>query len=332
MRAWCGPQCARLHSLDVTGHWGAHGEAARRTLGRVCPDLDHRTASRSRNPNSETYRQQAVAKFSPSKRLPLVQDHSWRQRSTDCREGDALIVTKLDRLARSARHLSELVDQLEIKGVALRILDFSGSAVDTRGATGRLMLNMFAAMAQFEREMMFERQREGIARVRRKESTKAENLLLGRRLKMPFAFLGRGPKSRTSRPSWGSVAGVCTAHLKARCRPKEVQLSAKLTGGTAGKPDQHIKSLLGDILANPRGCGRRVRRLQGNLPSAGDEQGHRGVRNLVISRGRCAASLTRPRRCTGLETMLCHYSHARPLSPDRHRAAMQLGGDPPHRR
>jgi DNA invertase Pin-like site-specific DNA recombinase len=83
-----------------------------------------------------------------------------------CREGDTLVVTKLDRLARSARHLSGLVDQLEVKGVALRILDFSGTAVDTRGATGRLMLNMFAAMAQFEREMMLERQREGIAKAK----------------------------------------------------------------------------------------------------------------------------------------------------------------------
>ena len=92
-----------------------------------------------------------------------------------CREGDALIVTKLDRLARSARHLSELVDRLEAKGVALRILDFSGTAVDTRGATGRLMLNMFAAMAQFEREMMLERQREGIARA------KAEGKYKGRK-------------------------------------------------------------------------------------------------------------------------------------------------------
>jgi DNA invertase Pin-like site-specific DNA recombinase len=58
------------------------------------------------------------------------------------------------------------VDQLEAKGVALRILDFSGTAVDTRRATGRLMLNMFAAMAQFEREMMLERQREGVARAK----------------------------------------------------------------------------------------------------------------------------------------------------------------------
>ena len=82
------------------------------------------------------------------------------------REGDTLVVTKLDRLARSARHLSELVETLERKRVALRILNFGGDAVDTRGAAGRLMLNMFAAMAQFEREMMLERQREGIAKAK----------------------------------------------------------------------------------------------------------------------------------------------------------------------
>ena len=92
-----------------------------------------------------------------------------------CREGDTLVVTKLDRLARSARHLSELVDAIEAKGVTLRILNFGGDAVDTRGATGRLMLNMFAAMAQFEREMMLERQREGIAKA------KAEGKYKGRK-------------------------------------------------------------------------------------------------------------------------------------------------------
>jgi DNA invertase Pin-like site-specific DNA recombinase len=92
-----------------------------------------------------------------------------------CREGDTLVVTKLDRLARSARHLTELVDALEAKGVALRILNFGGDAVDTRDATGRLMLNMFAAMAQFEREMMLERQREGIAKA------KAEGKYKGRK-------------------------------------------------------------------------------------------------------------------------------------------------------
>jgi DNA invertase Pin-like site-specific DNA recombinase len=91
------------------------------------------------------------------------------------REGDTLVVTKLDRLARSARHLSDLVDALEAKGVALRILDLGGETVDTRGAAGRLILNVFAAFAQFEREMMLERQREGIARA------KAEGKYKGRK-------------------------------------------------------------------------------------------------------------------------------------------------------
>src|SRR5439155_12453212 len=80
-----------------------------------------------------------------------------------------------DRLARSARHLIELTEKLEAKGVSLRILNLGGDTVDTRGATGRLMLNMFAAMAQFEREMMLERQREGIAKA------KAEGKYKGRK-------------------------------------------------------------------------------------------------------------------------------------------------------
>lgn len=79
------------------------------------------------------------------------------------REGDALVVTKLDRLARSTVHLLAIVEELDRKGVALRILDFGGSSVDTKSPSGRLMLTMFAAMGQFEREVMLDRQREGIA-------------------------------------------------------------------------------------------------------------------------------------------------------------------------
>jgi DNA invertase Pin-like site-specific DNA recombinase len=105
-----------------------------------------------------------------------VKDRPQLQAALDyAREGDTLVVTKLDRLARSARHLSELVDALESKGIALRILDFGGGAVDTRSATGRLTLNMFAAMAQFERDIMLERQREGIAKA------KAEGKYKGRK-------------------------------------------------------------------------------------------------------------------------------------------------------
>lgn len=79
------------------------------------------------------------------------------------REGDTLVVTKLDRLARSTVDLLRIVETLDAKGVALRIMDFGGGEVDTHSPSGRLMLTMFAAMAQFEREVMLVRQREGIA-------------------------------------------------------------------------------------------------------------------------------------------------------------------------
>lgn len=83
------------------------------------------------------------------------------------REGDVFVVTKLDRLARSTVDLLDIVRQLDAKKVALRILDFGGSSVDTQSPSGKLMLTMFGAMAQFEREMMLERQREGIAKAKR---------------------------------------------------------------------------------------------------------------------------------------------------------------------
>jgi DNA invertase Pin-like site-specific DNA recombinase len=79
------------------------------------------------------------------------------------REGDVLVVTKLDRLARSIRDLCAIVDRLAAKGAALRIL---GMGLDTGTADGRLMLNVLGSVAQFEREIMLERQREGIAKAK----------------------------------------------------------------------------------------------------------------------------------------------------------------------
>ena len=79
------------------------------------------------------------------------------------REGDTLIVTKLDRLARNVAHLGQLVAMLKDKGVSLRVLDLG---LDTSTPTGELILNMMAAVAQFERQMMLERQREGIAKAK----------------------------------------------------------------------------------------------------------------------------------------------------------------------
>ena len=79
------------------------------------------------------------------------------------RECDTLVVTKLDRLARSIAHLAEITKALAEKGANLQVL---AMGMDTSTATGRLMLNVVGSVAQFEREMMLERQREGIAKAK----------------------------------------------------------------------------------------------------------------------------------------------------------------------
>jgi DNA invertase Pin-like site-specific DNA recombinase len=79
------------------------------------------------------------------------------------REGDALIVTKLDRLARSTQHLLEISDRVKSKGAVLHIVNLGA---DTGTATGKLMFTVIGAIATFEREMMLERQREGIAKAK----------------------------------------------------------------------------------------------------------------------------------------------------------------------
>ena len=85
------------------------------------------------------------------------------------------MVTKVDRLARSTVGLWDIVKELDGKGVALRILSLGGEAVDAKSANGRLILTIFSGFAQFEREMMLERQKEGIAKA------KAEGVYKGRK-------------------------------------------------------------------------------------------------------------------------------------------------------
>ncbi len=82
------------------------------------------------------------------------------------RDRDTLVVTKLDRLARSTMNLLQIIELLDNKGAGLRILDFGGDEVNTKSPNGKLMLTMFSAFGQFERELMLERQREGIAKAK----------------------------------------------------------------------------------------------------------------------------------------------------------------------
>lgn len=88
------------------------------------------------------------------------------------REGDMLVVTRLDRLARSTLHLCQIAKQLESKQVDLQVLDQN---IDTGDATGRLVFNVLGAIAQFETEIRAERQMDGI------QKAKARGVQFGRK-------------------------------------------------------------------------------------------------------------------------------------------------------
>jgi DNA invertase Pin-like site-specific DNA recombinase len=79
------------------------------------------------------------------------------------REGDVLVVTKLDRLARSMADLMKILEAIKAAGATLRVL---AMGLDTGNATSKLILNVLGSVAEFERELMLERQRAGIAKAK----------------------------------------------------------------------------------------------------------------------------------------------------------------------
>ena len=79
------------------------------------------------------------------------------------REGDVLVVSRIDRLARSTLHLCQIAETLRKKGVDLMVLDQN---IDTSDATGRLLFNMLGAIGQFETEIRAERQMDGIKKAK----------------------------------------------------------------------------------------------------------------------------------------------------------------------
>jgi DNA invertase Pin-like site-specific DNA recombinase len=102
-----------------------------------------------------------------SERVSSVANRAQLEAALDfVRDGDTLVVTKPDRLARSVSDLLAIVARLEAKGVALRVLSMGGGEVDTHTPTGKLMLTVLGGVAEFERNLMLERQREGIAKAK----------------------------------------------------------------------------------------------------------------------------------------------------------------------
>ncbi len=82
------------------------------------------------------------------------------------RTGDVLVVWKLDRLGRDPRHLVNTVQDLADRGVGFKVLSAQGADIDTTTATGKLVFGIFAALAEFERELIRERTRAGLAAAR----------------------------------------------------------------------------------------------------------------------------------------------------------------------
>ena len=117
------------------------------------------------------------------------------------RSGDTLLVWKLDRLGRNLRHLVNIVHDLTAREVGLKVLTGQGAAVDTTTAQGKLVFGIFAALAEFERELISERTKAGL------ESARARGRKGGRPFKMTPA------KVRLAMASMGqpetSVAALC---------------------------------------------------------------------------------------------------------------------------
>ena len=80
--------------------------------------------------------------------------------------GNTLIVWKLDRLGRDMKHLVSLIDELNQKKVGFKVLASNGAEIDTTTANGRLVFGIFAALAEFERELIRERTQAGLAAAR----------------------------------------------------------------------------------------------------------------------------------------------------------------------
>ncbi|EPU3918426.1 recombinase family protein [Aeromonas hydrophila] len=122
------------------------------------------------------------------------------------KEGDVVMVTKLDRLARHTRHLLEISEFLQHKQVALRILNLG---IDTSTPTGKLMLTMIGAIATFERELMLERQAEGIELAKRRGVYKGRKPTAMAKGNEVLALVAKGlPRSEIAKRTGISISSV----------------------------------------------------------------------------------------------------------------------------
>ncbi|PFG39938.1 DNA invertase Pin-like site-specific DNA recombinase [Georgenia soli] len=108
------------------------------------------------------------------------------------RPGDTLVVWKLDRLGRNLRHLVNVVHDLTDRGIGLKVLTGQGAAIDTTTASGKLVFGIFAALAEFERELISERTIAGLAAARARGRTGGRpNKMTPAKLRLARASMGQ---------------------------------------------------------------------------------------------------------------------------------------------
>ena len=114
------------------------------------------------------------------------------------REGDTLAVWKLDRLGRDLRHLVNTVHDLTQRGIGLKVLTGHGASIDTTTPSGKLVFGIFAALAEFERELISERTKAGLASARaRGRKGGAPFKMTAAKLRLAMAAMGR-PETKVS--------------------------------------------------------------------------------------------------------------------------------------
>jgi DNA invertase Pin-like site-specific DNA recombinase len=153
--------------------------------------------------------------------------------------GNTLVLWKLDRLGRDLKHLVETAESLRVRGIGLKVLTGAGAQIDTTTSNGRLAFGIFAAFAEFERDLIAERTRAGLAAAR------ARGRMGGRPRKMDRAKLAMAmtamsdPKANAAEVA--RTLGVTTTTLYTYVNgdgsPKEA--GQALLNASSGRPPRH---------------------------------------------------------------------------------------------
>jgi DNA invertase Pin-like site-specific DNA recombinase len=137
------------------------------------------------------------------------------------RPGDVLVIWKLDRLGRSLRHLVDTVAGLSERGVGLRSLKEN---IDTTTATGRLIFHIFAALAEFERDMLHERAEAGRAAARARGKLQGRKPVMTlRKLAAAQLLIEGGASLRQAAETIGVGKSTLHAHLVQKLQPAKTE-------------------------------------------------------------------------------------------------------------